>query len=134
MSQASTEVRGQILLLGILAVSCVVGIIAMVYAGRPISYHRNIETVMAGWAASPYAVALLVVTSLDAIGVAAVAGVLSLSIGPILIFGAQRWFGIDTRYNPIFMATPFLQVACFLPFGLLAHRKKEASPAPPNRR
>jgi hypothetical protein len=95
----------------------------MVYAGRPISYAPNIRLVMAAWAASPYVVALIMLSSLETIGLAAIVGALSLSVGPVLIFGAQRWFGIDTRYDPIFMATPFLQVACFLPFGILARRR-----------
>jgi hypothetical protein len=50
-----------------------------------------------------------------------------------LIFNAQTWFGIDTRYNPIFMAMPFLQVACFLPFGLLVRKKDKATLASAHR-
>jgi hypothetical protein len=66
-------------------------------------------------------------------GMTGVAGVLSLSVGPLLIFNARTWFGIDTRYNPIFMAMPFLQGACFLPFGLLVRKKDKATLASAHR-
>ena len=117
-----------------LLVSGAVAIVAMLYAGRPASLRRGISTLMALWAASPYVVAYLALSSLDPLGKAGAAAVLSLSIGPVLIFGAKAWFGIDTRYNPIFVAAPFLQVACFIPFALLAHRKKEPLASSPRRR
>jgi hypothetical protein len=112
----------------LLLASCLVGVVALVHAGRPFSDNRKIETAMALWAATPYMVAYVVLSATPTIGAFGVAGILSLSIGPILIFNAQRWFGIDTHYNPIFMATPFLQVACFVPFGLLEFRKSDRQP------
>jgi hypothetical protein len=117
----------------LLVVSCFVGIAAMVYAGRPISFNRLIQPAMALWAAVPYVVAYLVLKDASASGGVTVAGILALSIGPALIFNAQTWFGIDTRYNAIFMVTPLLQVACFLPFGLVARRGSRLGPATPRR-
>jgi hypothetical protein len=114
-------------------VSCFVGVAAMVYAGRPISYNRFIQPAMALWAAIPYLVAYLVLNQAPAFGSVVVAGILSLSIGPILIFIAKSCFGIDTRYNPIFLVTPLLQVVCFLPLGLMARRGNRLVPPTPRR-
>lgn len=116
-----------------LAVSCVVNVIAMVWAGRPITLlgFRLLEpnrVGMAVWAALPYVVAWFVFHPGPTVRWAAVCGVLALSVGPTLVLGAKSWFGIDTRYNPIFMATPLLQIALFLPFGLVSNRDEKRSP------
>jgi hypothetical protein len=72
-------------------------------------------------------------SQVPASGRVVVAGILSLSIGPILIFISRSCFGVDTRYNPIFLVTPLLQVACFLPFGLMARRGNRLVPPTPRR-
>ncbi len=118
----------------LLLASCLIGVGAMVYAGRPVSYHRFIRTAMVLWAALPYLVAYFVLNSASSIGVIGAGGILSLSIGPLLILNAPSLFGIDTRYDPIFMATPFLQIACFLPFGVLVRRKNRMSEVDPDLR